>query len=568
MQELRSGEITNARRHDLDALRGIAMLLGIALHAALAYLGAGWTVVDAEASPLLAALVSFTHGFRMPLFFALSGFFSAMLFQQRGLGGLLKHRAKRVLLPLVVSCVTIVPVMWVVVIVAGTENPTYAVPRSNQNLWTAAALGDLEQVKEFAAFGWPLDETDPFFRQTPLAWAISHDHPEIVKHLLDAGADPNATFGWQDLDTPLQSAAFFGRAACARLLLKAGANPNAQNDKGETPLDAIRHGAEVVNYVGALLKVEVDFAEVRTGRAAVRDMLVAQGGVSGLSEAAPMGTPQAAVKPKSDSGSGVIGAVLSGLMYFPFFHHLWFLWLLCWLVVGFAAASAILSAVPFRLRVPWSLVASPLALAWLVPLTMLTQAAMFSGSIIPGFGPDTSAGLVPIPHVLGHYAIFFGFGALAFLIPGAAERLGTGWWLLLPLAVALYPIAHAISSMTPWGYEIAGDESTRRTLSALGQSLFCWLMIFGSVGLCRRLLAGERFWVRYISDSSYWLYLVHLPVVILGQMLVRPLPLPALVKFSLVLLAATGLLLASYEWGVRYTFIGRGLNGPRTRSTP
>lgn len=95
------------------------------------------------------------------------------------------------------------------------------------------------------------------------------------------------------------------------------------------------------------------------------------------------------------------------------------------------------------------------ALAWVVPLTALTQATMFSGTIVPGFGPDTSAGLLPMPNVLGYYAVFFAFGALAFFVPDAAKRLGDGWWFLIPSAIVVYPMAIAFSTMAPWGNEIA-----------------------------------------------------------------------------------------------------------------
>ena len=93
----------NERRHDLDALRSVAMLLGIVLHAALAYTGIPiWPTVD-DAWPPFMEINNIIHGFRMPLFFLLSGFFTAMLWKRRGLGGLLIHRVKRILLPLVVG---------------------------------------------------------------------------------------------------------------------------------------------------------------------------------------------------------------------------------------------------------------------------------------------------------------------------------------------------------------------------------------------------------------------------------------------------------------------------------
>ena len=47
---------------------------------------------------------------------------------------------------------------------------------------------------------------------------------------------------------------------------------------------------------------------------------------------------------------------------------------------------------------------------WFIPITMVPQ--WFMGRLTPGFGPDTSIGIIPQPHVFLYYMIFFGFGAL------------------------------------------------------------------------------------------------------------------------------------------------------------
>ena len=52
-------------------------------------------------------LVQLVHGFRMPVFFLLSGFFCALLWQRRGLRGLLKNRILRIALPLIICIPTI-----------------------------------------------------------------------------------------------------------------------------------------------------------------------------------------------------------------------------------------------------------------------------------------------------------------------------------------------------------------------------------------------------------------------------------------------------------------------------
>ena len=104
--------------------------------------------------------------------------------------------------------------------------------------------------------------------------------------------------------------------------------------------------------------------------------------------------------------------------------------------------------------------------------------------------------------------------------------------------------------------------------SALIESVCAWLMCFGLMGLFRWIASRESFAFRYVSDASYWMYLVHLPLVIAGQMLVVGWPIHYHLKFLLVSCGVTVVLLATYQFGVRYTIIGGMLNGPRTRSSP
>ena len=71
--------------------------------------------------------------------------------------------------------------------------------------------------------------------------------------------------------------------------------------------------------------------------------------------------------------------------------------------------------------------------------------------------------------------------------------------------------------------------------------------------------------VRFLSDASYWMYLVHLPLLLVGQALLRKINLPAIVKLTILLWVAAVVLLLSYRFVVRYTWIGRLLNGPGVR---
>ncbi|MFY8133959.1 MAG: acyltransferase family protein [Aquimonas sp.] len=91
------------RLHGLDALRGFALLLGIALHTSMSYLPGAetfWIVAESQPSVALGGFFFWVHSFRMSLFFLLAGYFGRLLLERRGLGGLLRDRVRRILLPL------------------------------------------------------------------------------------------------------------------------------------------------------------------------------------------------------------------------------------------------------------------------------------------------------------------------------------------------------------------------------------------------------------------------------------------------------------------------------------
>ena len=552
------------------------MGLGIVLHAALAFIGIPWVVQDEQVIPGLGLVVSAIHGFRMPLFFLLSGFFTAMLWRRRGTRGMLVQRARRLGLPLALGCLTIVPLMWGVIAAAGAAHATFGATSgddapntaetssdsaidtaantdvgldTSRDLWTAAAFGDVAAVTR-----WLNDENDdsvapdaldPVFGVTALGWATMTNQPNVIAVLLENGADPSARY--RDQNTPLHSAAFFGRAACAEALLVAGAALDAENQQGETPWGSLRHDAGTTEFIASLVGVPIDFATVSSGRADVEQLFTAHS--DGARPSAMTARP--------------LKRLIQTLVWIPVFHHLWFLWFLVWLIAIF---TVIARWTP-RVRLPAWLVTSPICLVVLVPVTLLTQVFMHFGGAMPGFGPDTSAGLLPMPHVLAHYATYFFFGALVYVTPGASDRIGRGWWWMLPLAVAILPVALACALHLPWGTKLSGgDPTVRFRIASVGQVLYAWLMIFGLIGLCAVTLRRDRPWVRYVSDASYWAYLIHLPLLIIGQAALRAAPIPGLIKLLLLLGSITVIVFVSYATVVRYTWIGRLLNGPRVRT--
>ncbi len=71
----------------------------------------------------------------------------------------------------------------------------------------------------------------------PLHMAAWNGKVEIVRMLIDAGADVNAQDDEEDTKcTPLHYAAFNGHEEIVRMLIDAGANLNVQNGSDSTPL--------------------------------------------------------------------------------------------------------------------------------------------------------------------------------------------------------------------------------------------------------------------------------------------------------------------------------------------
>jgi len=92
------------RYHGLDALKGMAILFGIVLHAALPYMPnveAFWPA-DESSSNVINAIFHFIHIWRMPLFFILTGFFANLVISRKSWESWWGNRLLRIGLPILV----------------------------------------------------------------------------------------------------------------------------------------------------------------------------------------------------------------------------------------------------------------------------------------------------------------------------------------------------------------------------------------------------------------------------------------------------------------------------------
>ncbi|GAA3978091.1 acyltransferase family protein [Allohahella marinimesophila] len=98
----------NTRLFYLDAMRGSLMMLGVVLHSAQVYSPTQqWLIYSSDTSPVALFLVEVVHTFRMPAFFVVSGYFCLLTLRKYGVPLFLRLRLKRIVIPLLVTGLTI-----------------------------------------------------------------------------------------------------------------------------------------------------------------------------------------------------------------------------------------------------------------------------------------------------------------------------------------------------------------------------------------------------------------------------------------------------------------------------
>ena len=244
------------------------------------------------------------------------------------------------------------------------------------------------------------------------------------------------------------------------------------------------------------------------------------------------------------------------------FSHLWFLqnlYIYCLMLCGLSwwmKRRARLSSGRIEHSSAWfQSVDGILKSAWkpLVPVIPSAVILYFDPRIVIGFYQS----FTPVVSKLFYYAIPFFMGTILYRHRTCLKVhscFGKSYLLVAALLfTALLPLIHEHTTVALTG--------VRLMLLAGLMSLFAWFSVFGLFALAIQFEHAQNAVTRYLAESSFWIYLIHLPFVALAQIAIAQLPIPTIAKFLLSALIALSLSLMTYQAFVRTKWLGDFLSG-------
>jgi peptidoglycan/LPS O-acetylase OafA/YrhL len=249
--------------------------------------------------------------------------------------------------------------------------------------------------------------------------------------------------------------------------------------------------------------------------------------------------------------------------------HLWFLYLLLWMYsIALAGRYLVVELLDRSQRFRQFLDRALLTLLKkrIAPLVLGVPLAI-AALVVPEWNPGTA---IPTPDksLIPQLVPFVGFGT-AFVfgwlcqrslstLTTMTERSTSSAWLTLLCFLTTFAGGAALAKGVP-----AQWLSLVRFATAFSVELTIWYWNMFLVGFALKHLSAPSNLRRYLADSSYWLYIAHLPLVTALQVIAWRIHWHWTIELALILAISTAVLLLSYKLLVRSTWLGAILNGRR-----
>ncbi len=524
---------TDERFHALDATRAFALMLGVVFHIAWAFMpeNRGVPFTDESSSGGFSYFFCTSHTFRMQLFFLIAGFFARMLYHRRGAIGFAKNRISRIAFPFAIAWLILIPLLlltWVWGQNLSGQNLTPVplaafvgvlvsgitfIPRSWGGLFSLGHLWFLYYllifysltvvVRPLALRAISRTATLDSSLDRFVAWCVRSPWSIIVLAMI-TGLTLWPMQGWYGIDTPSMSPLpSLAVVAAYGIFFVVGWLLHRQSSMLKELIPKWRWQLGL----GMALSLPLFFAVQHVHRSGM-----ASGGLVG-------GYPELTVSQVKDWPS-----------------------LISRLNTHSASQGSKLGNLLLRLK----------------PSDRERIAALSDEPSV-----DVRIGICKsLNSLLSDPDVFEPLGerpgenvaSVATSTVGFAEQQETRRRNRLILEHVFAGLILPDPAKTPY-----------RSPIKLGFSLLyagvCWCFVLGTLGFFQEKCSKQSKVWRYIADSSYWVYLAHLPLVIWLQIWLAPYAWPGLVKFGILNAVSFLLLFSSYHFCVRSTIVGRILNG-------
>jgi glucans biosynthesis protein C len=233
--------------------------------------------------------------------------------------------------------------------------------------------------------------------------------------------------------------------------------------------------------------------------------------------------------------------------------HLWFLYYL----FLFNLLTPLLAKLPTP---KWTWILER-PLGWLFLPLLLVPGVMIAGAPIPA--PES---FVPAVWPFLFYGPFYAIGWQLAGQNALLAKLTAKPWPMLGISLVIFVLYY--NSMPTLDLGLADPtalptENQTHPLAILCTAYLSVLLTFTAMGLGRRYFDQRNAYLAFIADASYWLYLIHLPIVLFIQTLLIPVEMSVWIKLIITLSVTFVACMATYVVFVRYTPIGWLLHGKR-----
>jgi peptidoglycan/LPS O-acetylase OafA/YrhL len=512
------------RFHDLDALRAWAMLLGIVLHAAWMMTPVYWgaPIHDVDGGSVPQWIVWWIHMFRLQAFFLIAGLFAHLVYRRQKTWGFIKHRLSRIGIPLVVGCLIIYPVWFMQDAWAGQLQGRI---QSNDGFlsvfYTQIARSYREVLDTFHLW---------FLYDLLLVYGLTLVVIFVFRYAIDR---KNLLRGWihRGFRWVMQSPylLLFLVVPSALLLMQSKFWSGIE----AYPVWFVPEWPGVVLYwfffaVGWYLYAHLDLLAI-VQRAWVQRLVVGTVVSIGMFAvySAYVHENVTSFYPAVEAGDLRYGSLRSELL---------------------AARDRGPGNATYQV---WS------------ALTPEWQAFIANATDV---NPDQQAGLALqlTERVIGGQE----FNDLAAWNLSAYPELRSS----LAEVGALERNRKVLEAALPGSIAPQITQLTSVKWAKFGYMLVysvgMWLLVFGFVGFFHHFFQHPSPAMRYLADSSYWLYIVHLNILFQLGIWVADVPMSWPIKLTFYSVAAMTIMIPSYHWLVRSSFIGQVLNGRRYPYVP